>query len=161
MSVQASMTIAIDAQQTYAAPATSGDIGYSTAVTEHWSAGQASGEVDRPFRKVGSLAASASDTLNFLAAGALEDALGNTVDLDEIKGFVIKCTSGSIAVTGLVAGLACFTGTDEGIKLTSGQSFGINFGAGGLSTAGAGSIKITETSTTLTAGYELTAVGAE
>jgi hypothetical protein len=123
--------------------------------------GQASGEVDQAYRVLGTLAASGTVTYNLLAAGALEDAFGNVVDLDEIKGMVITCLTGAIAVTGVASGLTCFTGTDEGIKLAAGQTMALNFGAAGLSLSTNASIKVAETSTTLGATFELLLVGAE
>lgn len=161
MAVEASMSLGLRISQTSQSPASGGSITYETADNDTWASGQGSGEVDQPFRVLGTLTASATVTYNLLAAGALEDAFGNVVDLDEVKGIVVKCLTGNIAVTGTTNGLACFTGTDEGVKLGPTQSFGFNFGAAGLSVGSNGSIKIAETSTTLGATFELSLVGAE
>ena len=159
--IQAKMTIALEVSQTSQSPATAGSLAYETSDIDHWGGGQGSGQVDANYRAALSLLASGTTTLNVLAAGGLLDAFGNTLDLDELKGLVVKCLTGSISITGVASGLTCFTGVDEGIKLGAGQTFAINFGAAGLAVGAAGSIKISETSTTLPATYEIALVGAE
>ena len=161
MAVEASATIRLRSSQTYPSPATEGGIAYDVNVADSWSSGNASGEVDRPFRVLGTLVASGTVTYNLLAAGALKDALNNTVDIDELKFLVVRCLTGNIAVTGVSSGLACFTGTDQGVKLAAGHAFAISFGAAGLAIGSNGSIKVAETSTTLGATFELALVGAE
>jgi hypothetical protein len=162
MAVEATLTIGLRVSQTSQSPASGGGIYYETTDTDTWSSGQASGEVDQAYRVLGTLAASGTVTYNLLAAGALEDAFGNVVDLDELKGFVVKCLTGAIKVTRASAnGVPCFTSADEGAVLAAGHTFGFNFGPGGLALGSTASLTVTETSTTLGATFELLLVGAE
>lgn len=161
MATEATMTLGLRISQSYVAPATGGGEVFEAVDNDTWGSGSGSGYVDQGYRVVGSLAASGTVTYNLLAAGSLVGTDGTTVDLDEVMGIVVRCLTGSIAVTGVASGLGCFTGADEGIKLSAGQSMALNFGASGLAVGANGSIKVTEPTTSAAATFDLTIVGAE
>lgn len=97
-----------------------------------WTDGQASGMVDRVYRVEGTLAAAAVDTYDVLAAGSLRDINGAVIDLDEIKGFALKCVTGSVKLLAPAANfLAFFGATGDYINLTAGQMIAIDFAAAG------------------------------
>lgn len=162
MAVGAALTLELLATVDTLAPSTPTAVPHKADGSQRWTNGTGSGKVDRVYHATGALVASASVTFNLLAAGALKDPNNVTVDLDELKGLVVKCLTGTFEVVAASAnGLACFTGASEGIVLTAGQSFGINLGATGLVIGSNASLTLTELSTTLGATYEIELVGAE
>lgn len=127
-----------------------------------WTDGTGSGQIGRVYHATGSLTASGTATLNLLAAGALKDRFNTTVDLDELKGIMIKCLTGQFSVAAAAAnGLTCFTGASEGVKLAAGHTLAVDFGAAGLAIGSTGSLTLTETSTSAGATYEIILTGAE
>ncbi len=98
-----------------------------------WTNGIASGQADRVYRKTGTLAAAATDSFNTLAAGALLDVYGQGIDLDELKGLVIKCTSGSIKLDAPAANfIGIFADASDLIKVPLDCTMAFDFGASGL-----------------------------
>ena len=127
-----------------------------------WTQGTASGQVGKCYRKTGSLAAGATDSFNLLAAGALEDVYGQTIDADELKGLVIKCTSGAIKLDAPAANfLPIFADASDVIKIQNGCTVAFDWGAAGLSLGSDAKFDIVETSGAATATYELWLVVAE
>ena len=97
-----------------------------------WTDGQASGMIDRAYRVEGTLAAAAVDTYDVLAAGSLRDINGAVIDLDEIKGLVLKCNTGSIKFLAPAANFLTFFGaTGDYINLTAGQMIAVDFATAG------------------------------
>lgn len=131
---------------------------------EFWTEGRGSKNVDRVWRNAGdsvTLGFGATDSYNLLAAGGLLDILGDTVDLDELKGIEITCLTGAIAFKAPAADfLPCFGAAGDLIKLAAGHTIGISFGAGGLSLSTSGKFDIIETSGAASATYCLEFIGA-
>jgi len=101
--------------------------------TRRWTQGIASGNVDRRYLVDGTLAGSATDSYNLLAAGSLTDDYGQAIDADELKGLVLKCVTGQITFLAPGANqLGCFNAAADGIILAAGQTMALDFGAGGL-----------------------------
>ena len=127
-----------------------------------WTQGTASGQVGKVYRKNGSLSAGATDSFNLLAAGALEDVYGQTIDADELKGLVIKVTSGAVTLNAPAADfLPIFADASDLIKLQNGTTMAFDWGAGGLSLGTSAKFDLTETTGAATATYELWLVVAE
>ena len=128
-----------------------------------WTDGQTSGKIDRAYiRRRSGLGIGASDTYNLLAAGALEDIAGQTIDADELKGIMIRCTSGAINMTRPAAnGLTIFTAVSQGIHLVSGQAVAFDLGAVGVDVTTASQFLVTESTGTATADYELWLIVAQ
>ncbi len=100
---------------------------------ERWTNGQGSGQIDRVYKVAGTLGAGATDNYNALAAGSLTDVYGQAIDLDELKGIVIRCLTGQITFEAPGASfLSCFKAAADGIVLVAGHSIGLSFGAGGI-----------------------------
>jgi len=98
-----------------------------------WRNGTGSGQIDRILLGSFTLGAAATDNYNLLAAGSLTDVLGQAIDADELKGFVVKCTSGEITLEAPASnGLAFFKAASDGVVLSNGHTLGVDFGAGGL-----------------------------
>lgn len=133
----------------------------NTTGGRRWTDGQASGQVDRVYRRVRSLTASQTHSYNLLAAGGLTDALGQAIDADELKGLVLRCTSGSIALEAPAAAfLPVFADATDLVKLSEGQTLAFDFGAAGLDVTSAASFDIVEQAAS-TAAYELWLVLAQ
>jgi hypothetical protein len=137
-----------------------------TYSVRNWSDGQASGQIDAVYRRVqSSLASSTTDTYDVLAAGGLQTPSGSVIDLDELKGLVIKCTAGEVKLVATAAnGLGCFTAASEGLQLKAAgglRAVALDFGPDGLDVTTASQFAITETSGAASAGYELSFIGAE
>jgi len=123
--------------------------------------GQGSGQADRAYFASRSLSASATHTYNVLAAGSLTDLLGQSIDLDEIKGLSVECLTGAIKVVGGASNsLAAFTGAGDGLLLTAGQSMAVGWGAAGLTVGSNGTFEVTETSGSGAATYKILFIGA-
>ena len=98
-----------------------------------WRDGTASGEADRGHLASATLGASATDSYNVLAAGAIVDIYGQTIDLDALKGIVLKCITGSITFEAPASnGLGLFKAASDGLTLAAGQTLGVDFGPAGL-----------------------------
>lgn len=123
--------------------------------------GQGSGQADRAYFASRSLSASATHTYNVLAAGSLTDLLGQSIDLDEIKGLAVECLTGAIKVVGGASNaLGAFTGAGDGLLLTAGQSMAVEFGGAGLAVGSNGTFEVTETSGSAGATYKILFLGA-
>lgn len=130
--------------------------------TTRWTNGTGSGQADRQYHRTRTLAAAASHNYDTLAAGSLTDSLGQSIDLDELKGVKIKCTSGSIKVVGGAGTPAGFlTAAAEGFQLAAGHEVGFNFGAAGLGVTTNSKFDITDTAGGSGSAYEITFFGAQ
>jgi|DEB0MinimDraft_10_1074344.scaffolds.fasta_scaffold01141_9 hypothetical protein len=110
-----------------------------------WRNGTASGQVDRVLRENYTLGASATDSFNLLAAGSLTDMIGQAIDADELKGLVIKCTSGEVTLEAPASnGLGFFKAAQDGIVLASGQTLALDLGAAGLDVTTNASFDVTD-----------------
>jgi len=120
-----------------------------------WTDGQASGEVDRVYRRVRTMTSGETQSYDLLAAGGLTDVLGRTIDADELKGLVLKCTSGSIALEAPASAfLPIFSDASDLILLAAGQTLAMDFGAAGLDVTSGSKFDIIEKAAS-TAAYEL------
>lgn len=98
-----------------------------------WRQGNGSGEVDRVYLETNTLSSGGSKVYDLSAAGGLTDVLGQAIDADELKGLVIRCTDGQIAVDGGGGNhIDFFEQNTHGVVLSSGHTMGVDFGAGGL-----------------------------
>ena len=130
--------------------------------TDRWTQGTGSSQVDRAYKRVRTIGIGATDSYNLLAAGSLEDIIGQAIDADEAKALVVLCTDGEIKVTGAAAnGLGCFTAASEGNALSEGQFVAIGLGKAGLDVTVNSKFDITETSGTATAAYTLGLIVAQ
>ena len=130
--------------------------------TDRYTQGTGSGQIDRCYKRVRTIGIGATDSYNLLAAGSLEDIIGQAIDADELKGFVLRCTSGEIelvASAGTPIGL--FLAAGDGVPLTAGQWVAWGLGAAGLNVATNSLFEITETSGAAAAAYELGLVVAQ
>ena len=125
--------------------------------SDRFTQGIASGNVDRCYKRIRSgRGAGATDNYDLIAAGSLEDLIGQAIDADELKGIVVLCTDGELKVTGAAANqLGCFTAASEGIKLAEGQWVALGLGAGGLDVSTNSKFDITETGGATPADYDL------
>lgn len=126
-----------------------------------WTPGQGSGQIDRVYLASVSLTSGQTVNYNTLAAGSLLDALGQAIDLDELKGLVVKCTSGSIKIDAPAANfIGIFADASDLIRLSSGQTIAFDFGAGGLDVTTNSKWDIVETASS-TASYTIMFWGAQ
>jgi hypothetical protein len=138
----------------------SGSIGPSISIDRQLTPGSGSGKADQCYRVDATMASGETDTYNLLAAGALKTPLNETVDLDEVKGIVVTCNTGSVKVCGSASNsLTCFSGDGGGIVLTAGQSLALDLGAGGTAVGSAGSFDVREAAAAA-ATYSLLVIGA-
>lgn len=82
--------------------------------------GTGANQANQLFQDQRSLADAANETLNFLAAGALEDKLGETIDLDELRALVIhnNSTDASLIIGGAAANaLGIFSDSSDKLVL--------------------------------------------
>jgi len=145
-------------------PAPADDPGAGGAVTQdltnqtggrRWTDGTASGQVDRVYKRVRTMTSGETQSYDLAAAGSLTDALGRAIDADELKGLVLKCTSGSIALEAPASAfLPIFSDATDLILLGSGQTLAMDFGAAGLDVTSGSKFDIIEKAAS-TAGYEL------
>ncbi len=132
----------------------------NTTGGRRWTDGNASGQVNRVYRKTGSLGAGATDSYNTLAAGALTDVYGQTIDLDELKGLVIVPLTGSIRLEAPAANfIGIFNDATDLLNVPAG-GLAFDFGAAGLDVTVNSKFDITETTGAATATYELWFIGA-
>ena len=83
------------------------------------------------------------------------------IDLGELKGFSLRCTSGEIQLTASAGTpLPFFAAAADGIKLEAGHALALSFGAAGLDVTTNSLFEITETSGASSATYELVFHGA-
>lgn len=130
-----------------------------------WTNGTSSGNANTVYyRDRDALGAGATDSYNFLAAGALTDVFGATVDLDELKVLVVVCDSGQIAIEAPAANfLGIFSDATDliNMKASGGANcVAFDFGAAGLDVTANASIDIIEKSGATTADYRILAIGA-
>lgn len=127
-----------------------------------WKAGGASGQIEAVYKRTRTVGSGATDSYNVLAAGALETPAGETIDLDELKAIVVKCTAGAIKVVGGTSNpVSCFTGSGQGVALSADQTFAMDLGPGGVDVTTNGTFEVVETSASASATYELQFIGAE
>lgn len=112
--------------------------------------GTGSGQADRVIHVSGTLAGSATQTYDLLAAGGLKDILGQAVDADELKVLVIQCHTGSIAFEGQAGAndLACFKASGDGILLPAGGVAAFSLGPVGQNVTANSRFQVRDTSTT-------------
>ncbi len=160
-SLAASLRIDALASQTGDSPVT-GDRHANMKQTTHWTNGTGSGQVNRVYHENHTLSASATDSFNTLAAGSLTDIDGQAIDLDELKGFKIRCTSGSIEVAGTTGNpMPLFKAAGDAINLAAGQEFAANFGAAGLDVTTNSLFEVTDTAGGSGSAYTLWFTGAQ
>lgn len=129
---------------------------------DRWVQGTGSGQADRSYMRIRTIPSAATDAYNTLLAGALRDIHGQTIDLDEIKALVLRCTSGAIKlVASAGTPMGIFLAAGDGIPLVAGQYVVFGLGAAGLNVAVNSLFEITETTGTGSSGYELAFVGAQ
>ena len=129
--------------------------------TDRWRQGTSSGQANRAYKRVRTIGAGATDSYNTLAAGSLTDLDNQVIDLDELKGFSLRCTSGEIQLTASAGTpLPFFAAAADGIKLEAGHALALSFGAAGLDVTTNSLFEITETSGASSATYELVFHGA-
>lgn len=127
-----------------------------------WTNGTGSGNVDRAFFVSDSVAASATDSYNLLAAGSHEDIYNQAIDADELKGLMVKCLTGSIKVVAPAGTpIGMFLAAADGINLSAGHCFAIDFGATGLTVSTNSLFEITDTAGGSGSTYELWFVVAQ
>lgn len=109
----------------------------------------------------GTLGAGGTDSYNLLAAGALTDVFGATVDMDELKMLVVVVDSGAIKIDAPAANaIPIFADPTDVILLASVKCIALDFGAAGLDVTTNSKFDIIETSGATAAGYYLLAIGA-
>jgi hypothetical protein len=139
-----------------------GPIKADTVQSDRWVQGTASGQVDRPYKRVRSIGAGSTDSYNTLAAGALRDIDGQIIDLDEMKALVLRCLTGSIRlVASAGTPIDLFAAAGDGLNISAGHAIAVSFGAEGLDVTVNSLFEITETTGAATASYELSFVGAQ
>jgi hypothetical protein len=128
----------------------------------YWTSGNASGQADTIYNPgLKTLAAAATDSYNTLAAGALTDIEGATVDLDELKCIVVRCVSGAIKIDAPAANYMGFFGTaTDYVPLGAGQTWAMDFGPGGLNVTVNSKFDIVDTNGGSGSTYYIEMVGA-
>ncbi len=127
---------------------------------ERWTHGAGSGQIGKAYRKSGTLGVSATDAFNLLAAGALTDVYGQTIDADELKAIVVRCVTGSIRFLATAGTpLGCFGAAGDYLTLAAGHTLGLSFGATGLDVTTNSLFSITDGGAGST--YELELIVAE
>ena len=111
-----------------------------------WTDGNASGQVDQIYRATHTIGAAATVNFDTLAAGALLDIAGDTVNLDELKYLLVKCVSGAIEVLAPGANfIGIFKAAADTFILAAGQSLAVDLGAAGLDVTTNSKFDITDT----------------
>lgn len=130
-----------------------------------WKNGGGNGQIQRNYKRIRTIGSGATDSYDLLAAGSLTTPNGESIDLDEVKGLILRVTAGEVKfVKATTGGLDCFTAADEGMQLGATaalQALGLYFGADGLDVTTNSKFAIIETSGAGTATYELEFIGAE
>jgi hypothetical protein len=139
-----------------------GSVIESLTETQRTTDGTGSAQADRVFRRSGVLAAAASHSYNTLAAGGLTDAYGQAIDLDELKGIMVKCTSGAIKIDAPAANFAGFFGTaSDFVPVANGACWSMMFGATGLDVTVNSKFDIIDTAGGAGSTYEIIFWGAQ
>lgn len=129
---------------------------------ERWTDGQGSAQCDRVYRASVTLAAAGSVSYNLLAAGGLTDAFGQAIDLDELKGLVIKCTSGLIKIDAPAANfLTIFADASDLFRIANGATFAMSWGAAGLDVTSSSKFDIVDLNGGSGSTYEIEFWGAQ
>lgn len=125
-----------------------------------WTQGTGSGQVNQLYVVSGSLASGATNSYNTLAAGALTDIFGTTIDLDELKGLILIPLTGSIRIDAPAANfIGLFADATDLLNVPSG-GLAFDWGAAGLDVTTNSKFDITETTSSATATYLLAFWGA-
>ena len=110
-----------------------GSIPATIDVDRRWKDGDGSGEINRVYKVAVSLAGGPTTLALDFGDGSLEDVFGVAISGDELKALMVQCVTGEITVmAGAATGLDCFTGAQEGVVLSAGQTFVLDLGASGL-----------------------------
>jgi len=128
---------------------------------DRWRNGAGSGLANRVYKRIRTIGSGATDSYNILAAGSLVDILNQAIDLDELSGITLRCTSGSInfvASAGTPIGL--FLAAGDGLPMVAGDVFAYSWGAAGLDVTTNSLFEITETTGTGSSAYVLEFHGA-
>ena len=130
-----------------------------------WSNGAGSGQIGAAYRRLRTVASGATDSYDLLAAGSLVSPLGESIDLDELKGLALRVTSGSVKFQKPGSnGLGLFTTNNHGLLLsaTAGlRAIVLDLGPDGLDVTVNSKFDIVEATGAATATYELALIGAE
>jgi len=127
-----------------------------------WANGGGSGQVERVYKRIRTLASGATDTYDVLAAGSLVTPGGQPIDLDEVKALCLHVVSGECKLVATGASfLGVFTAASEGIKLSAGQTVALDLGAAGIDSTTASQFAVTETSASASVEYRLAFIGAQ
>jgi hypothetical protein len=98
-----------------------------------WTNGSGSGQIDQVYRATHTIGAAATVNFDLLAAGALTDITGATIDLDELKFLKISVTSGQISFLAPAANfLDLFIATGDALDLSANHGVTLEWGAAGL-----------------------------
>lgn len=126
-----------------------------------WTNGQASGQIDHPYRVEGTLAAAAVDSYNVITAGALRDINGGVINLKQLKGFALVCNTGSIKLVAPAANfLSLFGAATDWINLTAGQMIALDLGVLGITVSTNGKFDIADTFGGAGSTYSLMFIGS-
>lgn len=137
-------------------------LGHTVEHASGWKNGIASGQVDRVYMVSGSVGSGASDTYDILAAGSLTDALGQAIDADELKGFVLRCDTGTIECTAAATNpLPIFKAASDGFNLTAGSVAAFSYGAAGIDVTTDSKFAVTEATSAAAATYTLWLIVAQ
>ena len=149
-------------------PGTSGTLPVEIAnVTggRRWSTGTGSGKIGRSYKRVRTVGSGVTDSYDLLAAGSLTTPAGAAIDLDELKGVVIRVTSGQVQLAAPAANfLTIFADASGAINMgaVAGlRAIALDFGPDGLDVSVNSKFDVIETSGAATATYEIEFVGAE
>jgi|TARA_Y100000034_G_scaffold119215_1_gene160755 hypothetical protein len=97
-----------------------------------WTDGGGSGQIEQAFEQNYTIGAAATQAFNTLAAGALTDLAGDTVDLDELKYLVIKVNTGTVELTAPGANfIGLFKAAADALVLPVG-TYAFDLGAAGI-----------------------------
>lgn len=98
-----------------------------------WTQGTGTGNASQCYLADVTMTASQTVSYNTLAAGALVDTGGATIDLDKLKGMVILCNTGAIKIDAPATNfIGIFADASDVIKLGAGNCIAFDFGPGGL-----------------------------
>jgi hypothetical protein len=137
----------------------------ATTGGRRWTTGTGTGKIGAAYRRLRTVASGATDSYDLLAAGSLVSPLGESIDLDELKGLALRVTSGSVKFQKPVSnGLGLFTTNNHGLLLsaTAGlRAIVLDLGPDGLDVTVNSKFDIVEATGAATATYELALIGAE
>lgn len=99
----------------------------------YWTQGTSTGNASQCYLADVTLTSGQTNNYNTLAAGALVDTGGATVDLDELKGLIVVCNTGAIKIDAPAANfIGIFADATDKIRIGAGQCVAFDFGPGGL-----------------------------